>query len=339
MKLSFDAGLTQKTEKLSFLRRQEPSGLKIAKTLDSRLRGNDGASILCRTYKILGGLRSMIFALVCLAGLTQTVHAEPAPTAKLDQTIAAKVNGVAIRHSDIDAAMPAQLTPAQRQDSGVRQQVLQQLIAQELFWQEARAAGLDKKEEIRLAARAAERATATRLYVRQTLKPALPTEAEIRQRYDAIVANLGPHEYRISLIETADEVAIKTAQAELQKGQSFAQTARQHSRHASAAKGGEIDWLSFPLPVTPGRTNGLPQLYAQIISQLKPGETSAILSNEGRWTLIHLDAMRPTLVPDYAAVQPMLQQMLYQKNVERASIQLTGELLKKAKIEVAGTKQ
>lgn len=281
-------------------------------------------------------LASCVLSLCCLTSPgAHAQAAQPKPVAK-GPDVAATVNGAVIRQQDIDAVLPAQLSPAQRQDKAVRQQALQQLIAQELFWQKAKAAKLDQRPEARTAAQAATRATAAQLYIQQTLKPAQPAEAEIRQRYDQIVANLGPEEFRVSLIETATEADLQAAQALLQSGKTFAEVARKHSQHNSASKGGELNWVSFPVPVVAGRTNGLPVPYAQAIASLQPGQTSAALFADGRWARIHLEAKRPTLVPEFAATRDMLQRALYLQNIERASVQLTTELLKTANIQVYG---
>lgn len=248
-----------------------------------------------------------------------TFAASPAP--------AAKINGVAITESAVDALLPA----AQRNDANARIQALQRLIAQELFWQQAQKAGLAPKGDSSDAAKQ----IAIQNYIKKALKPQEPSEAELHARYDRIVAQLGPKEFRVSLIETKDEASLKTAQKALESGSAFAQVAQQYSIGATAQKGGELNWVSFPLPASVGKTNGLPLKYAQTISSLENGKVSAPVAIEGRWALIRVDATRPTLVPSFEATRPTLHRALFMQSVQSESVKLTSRLLKQAKVELA----
>ena len=278
--------------------------------------------------QILSRLRTLLLlSLSATLGCAWAQATQPHAAAHLPDKVAARLNGVSISEAAIDAALPAE----QRNDLATRSQALQHLIAQELFWQEAKKAKLASPNP----SSEATKQRAIQTYIKQNLKPTLPSEAELQARYRAILKNLGPTEYRISLIETHDEATLKQAQSALQNGQNFAHVAQRYSIGATAQKGGEIDWLSFPQPLSVGHTQGLPMAYAQAIVALKPGKVSPPIHIAGRWALIHLDSTRPTLIPDFATTRPMLYRALYIQSVQTASLRLTQGLLKPAKLELA----
>lgn len=246
----------------------------------------------------------------------------------------AVVNGVEVPAAVLDAAL------AQAQGRGVtvtdevRRQVRDQVLAEELMWQRAQAAGLDRSPGVQAAVERARRQAAIEAYVATQVKPVVPTERAIRARYDDIVARLGAHEYRLSLIQTPDEAALREAAAQLAKGAEFSTVARRSSRVPSAARGGELDWISFRQPVRDGDTNGLPTPIAQAVLTLAPGQISAPIALGESWALVRLDAVRPTLVPEYGAVRAQLSGTLAVQDVEAQSKALVIELLRNAQIRI-----
>ena len=159
-------------------------------------------------------------------------------------------------------------------------------------------------------------------------------ENELRARYAQIVASLGPREYRLSLIQTADHAALATAQQALLRGEEFAQVARAHSLAPSARRGGELDWVSFRLPAREGHTNGVPIRIARAVAAMKPGEVSAAIDLGDAWALVRFDAERATVVPRYNEIKPDLQRALAAKALEDATRDLVVTLFKGARITV-----
>lgn len=251
------------------------------------------------------------------------------PLAAAAGDVAARVNGVVISRSAVDEAGAAAGNTPQ-----ARQAALERLIGEELLWQEARRQKADRHPDVARAVDLARRRAAIGVLVRERLRPAPIDEAELRRQYDDIVAQLGPQEYRYSLLQNTDESAVRSAFGQLAAGEDFARLAATHSRAPSAARGGEQEWISFAQPPVAGRTNGLPLPLAEALTRLKPGQVSAPLVLEGGvWTLLRLDAIRPTLVPSYASVRESLRTRRQALASEIAAIEYVGQLIKRARIE------
>ncbi|HMV06976.1 MAG TPA: peptidylprolyl isomerase [Accumulibacter sp.] len=241
--------------------------------------------------------------------------------------IPARVNGVVISRTAVDqAAADGAQAP---------QTALERLIGEELLWQEARRQKADRHPEVGRAVEAARRRAAIGVLVRARLHPAAISESELRRQYDEIIAQLGPNEYRYSLLQNADESAVRQAWHQVAAGANFAHLAAQYSRAPSAARGGEQEWISFAHPPLAGRTNGLPLPLAETLIRLEPGQVSEpLLLTAGVWALLRLDARRPTLVPSYASVREMLYARLQTQANERAASDYVSQLIQRARIEM-----
>lgn len=248
----------------------------------------------------------------------------------------AKVNGVAIPTSEFARAMQQALAAGRANTPQLRRLIVQRLIVDELFWQEAKKRKLDKTAESNADAARARRESAIRQYVLAAGKPTEPTEAEVRQRYDQTVANLGPREYRLSLIQTPDEQALRDAVKRIANGADFATEAQQISKAPSAVRGGELDWVSFPLPPAAGHTNGLPLEVAQAVVKLAPGQISAPIHLRNTWAVVRLDARRPTLVPRFEQVKTTMRRAARVKAAEETGRALAQTIMRGAHIELPG---
>lgn len=238
--------------------------------------------------------------------------------------LVASVNGVPITQAALDGAL-ARGGSRSADDAGSRAVVRDRLIAEELIWQKAKQAGY---------AEGSDRQAVIARYIAQAVGPRAVGESDMRARYKQIVATLGPREYRISLIQTADRVDLGEAQQALQRGDEFAQVAKAHSRAPSAPRGGELEWVSYRLPAREGHTSGVPIQIARALAAMRPGQVSAPIDLGDAWALVRLDAERATVVPRYDEVKPDLQRLLAAKAIEDATRELVVTLFKGAKIKV-----
>src|SRR5207253_7771139 len=151
----------------------------------------------------------------------------------LQSAFAASVNGVAIPDDQIARAMQQ----AQLPDSdATRNAIKQQLIARELFRQEAaKAKGLEVRPDVQQALHDAKDTILTQAWLKDHIKPAPVTEEQVRARYNAIVSSLGDKEYKGRLIEVADDAAAAAALARIKGGEDFAKVAQQVSLAPSKA--------------------------------------------------------------------------------------------------------
>lgn len=244
---------------------------------------------------------------------------------------AATVNGVAIPDSAIAQAVQAAGLP---DSPAAREAIKQQLIARELFRQEAaKDKALEQRPEVQALLREARQQILTQAWLKDRIKPAPVTDAEVRARYDAIVATLGDKEYKARVIEVADDAAANAVLGRIKAGEDFAKIAQDVSLAPSKAAGGAMDWVSFKVPAQEGKTQTLPLPIAQAVSMLPPGAVSPspVVLGERRY-VVKVDAVRPTQVPSFDTAAPGIRQALQAQALERATVALVTGLLAKARI-------
>ena len=247
----------------------------------------------------------------------------------------AMVNGTPITQAEVDAVLQASRQPDTPQ---FRQAIKNQLIARVLIQQAADKASYGSKPEVQAAMQLAKSTAETQLFVRDNVKPEPVSDAQVKARYDEIVASLGKEEIKPRIIVTKDAATAATVMAGLKAGQSFDALARQYSQAPTAAAGGELPWVSFKTPVTDGNTQGLPLSVAQAITQLPAGGVtpqSIALGNDSNSprAIVKVDARRPTQVPSFDIAKATIQQQLQALALEKATANFVGGLMKNATIQ------
>ncbi|CAG9200624.1 TPA: peptidyl-prolyl cis-trans isomerase [Burkholderia vietnamiensis] len=238
--------------------------------------------------------------------------------------VVATVNGVALHRAELDTAMVG------RQESA-RGEVLQGLVARELLRQAAERDGLGTSQPVRAAMEKAKVDTENRLYVAKHLPPQAVTDAEIRQRYDATVARLGPYEYRVSHMSFADEPSARFAITMLENGTAFANVATR-----AQATDVQTEWISFKTPVVEGQTQGLPVELAQALATMKPTQFTGVPLHVGdRFVVARIDDRRDTVIPSFADAQGELRKSMEGRRNDDAFAAFVGQLAQKAVIRPA----
>ncbi|WP_063552749.1 peptidyl-prolyl cis-trans isomerase [Burkholderia territorii] len=269
-------------------------------------------------------------ALALTAALTGSAFAQTSVAPQATGSVAT-VNGTAITQAEVDAVLRASRQPDTPQ---VRQAIKNQLIARVLIQQAAEKANYGSKPEVQAAMQVAKANAETQLYLKDNVKPDPVTDAQVKSRYDEIVASLGKDEYKPRLIIVRDAATAATVLSELKAGKSFDGLARQYSIAPSRDTGGELPWVSFKVPATEGKTSGLPVAVAQALEKLPVGAiTPESIPIDGARAIVKLDAKRPTQVPTFNQAQATIRQQLGALALEKASAQFVGGLLKNATIQ------
>ncbi|WP_247538114.1 peptidyl-prolyl cis-trans isomerase [Ralstonia pseudosolanacearum] len=272
-------------------------------------------------------IRRTILAALALAAFT----ALPAQADTLPPGVIAIVNGTRITQEQLDRAIAQSGAQANPQ---VAQALKQQLIARELFRQQAaKNPAYDKLPAVKQAMQEAHDAVITQAWLKDNIKPAPITEEQVRARYDAIVASLGDKEYKARVIQLGDDVTAAQVLAQLKQGGDFAKLAQQYSTAPNKVRGGDMDWVSFKVPVEEGKTQNLPLPLAREIATLAVGaaSTAPVEAGSQRY-IVKVEAARPTQVPGYDAVRPAIRQALETAELERVTVRVVGGLLKQAKV-------
>ncbi|CRY44820.1 peptidyl-prolyl cis-trans isomerase [Burkholderia pseudomallei] len=275
--------------------------------------------------------KSFIAALALYLGMACVAQAQTAASSTASAGAVATVNGTPITQAEIDAVLRASRQPDTPQ---VRQAIKNQLIARVLIQQAAEKANYGSKPEVQAAMQVAKANAATQLYLKDNVKPAPVTDADIKARYDEIVASLGKNEYKPRLIVVKDPATAAAVLSELKAGKPYDGLARQYSIAPSRDAGGELPWVSFKTPAAEGKTSGLPVAIAQALEKLPVGAIAPeSIPVDGVRAIVKLDAKRPTQVPAFNQAQATIRQQLEALALEKASAEFVGGLLKSATIQ------
>jgi parvulin-like peptidyl-prolyl isomerase len=280
---------------------------------------------------------------VLAAALTPAAHAANSPpksektgvpkgaSTPLPANVVARVNNVAITQDELDRAVHASNSP---DTPALRNMMKSQLIARELFRQAATKAHYDTSAEVIAAVEQARAIAMTQAYLRDRVKPTPVTDADVKAKYDAIVATLGENEYKPSAIVVKDADTANKVLDQLKKGADFAQLAKQYSQGPNAAQGGALNWISFKTPIQPGNTQNWPQPLAEALVKLPQGAMSSapVQAGEAYW-ILRVDQKRPTQVPQFSQAKDALRKQLEQIALEKATAQVVTDLMKNAQIQ------
>jgi parvulin-like peptidyl-prolyl isomerase len=257
---------------------------------------------------------------------------QPAGQGVAADTPLATVNGVPIPQGLFQHALQRAIQQGNPDTPQLRAAIRNQLIARELFIQEAAKQNLDKDPQVLAIAEEAKRNAMVQRLMRDQIQLTPVTEEQVKAHYEKVKATMGPKEYKMRVMLLPNEVRAKEMRDQLLKGKDFTELARQWSLAPSSASGGELDWISFKSPAKEGETNGLPLPIAQAVEKLQKGKVSAPLETQGRWWIVQLDDTRATKVPAYEQAKAGIQTMLSQRELERATGELFNRLAKSATI-------
>ncbi|KVK92795.1 peptidylprolyl isomerase [Burkholderia territorii] len=266
---------------------------------------------------------SAIIVLACAAGATHAIAAEtPLPAG-----VVAVVNGVPIAQSQFDTALKA---TGQPDTPALRAQVKRDLIVRQLLAQAAEKANYGSRPEVLGAVKRVREDAATDLYVRDALRAQPITDAQLKARYDAIVASAGQFEYRAEVIAVDDAAKANAALAQLKQGTAFADVAQAFN---TTPNGGVAQWVSLKTPLAQGNTAGLPLPLAQTIASMQAGATTGPIQVGNAYVIVKLDEKRKTVVPSFDQAKGVLRRQLDAQATERALGALVDKLASQAKIE------
>ncbi|MCO5100246.1 MAG: peptidylprolyl isomerase [Burkholderiaceae bacterium] len=234
---------------------------------------------------------------------------------------AAVVNNKPIPKEKVDEFVQVLAAQGRPDTPELRAAVRDELIARELFVQEAEKKGLARSADVQRQLENTRQEILIRATIRDYLKTHPITDAEIQAEYDRVAAQGAEKEYRPShiLVETEDEA--KAIIAQLKKGAKFEELAKKSKDPGSAQSGGDLDWN------TPGT---FVKEFSDAMVKLDKGKyTETPVKSQFGWHVIRLDDIREAKAPPLEQVRPQIQQELERKRVQ----QLQQDLRAKAKIQ------
>lgn len=235
---------------------------------------------------------------------------------------AAIVNGTAIPSARVNEFVAAMTQQGRPDTPELRTAIREELIARELFTQEAVKKGLTRNPEISRALESARQDILIRAMICEHLRSKAITDDEIKAEYDKLAkGGGGGQEYRARHILVESEAEAKSIIEQLGKGAKFEELARKSKDPGSAQRGGDLDWASADNYVPP---------FAEALKQLtKGGLTAAPVKTDFGWHVIRLDDVRDVQPPPLEQVKPQIQQELERRRIQ----DLQKDLRAKAKIQ------
>jgi peptidyl-prolyl cis-trans isomerase C len=232
------------------------------------------------------------------------------------------VNGKAVPSARVDA-LAQQLTRSGRPVTPEMQgQIKEEVIAREVFMQEAEKLGLSSTEEFKTQMELARQAILIRELFADFQKKNPVTDADLQAEYDKFVAANGGKEYKARHILVEKEAEAKAIIASLKKGGKFEDIAKKSSKDpGSGANGGDLDWAN-PSSYVPE--------FAEALTKLNKGQlTDVPVKTQFGYHVIRLDDIRTAQLPPFEELKPQIAQQLQQQKL--AAFQQT--LREKAKVE------
>ena len=201
-------------------------------------------------------------------------------------------------------------------------QIKEEVIAREIFVQEANRRGLASSAEYRKQMELARETILIRELFADYQKKNPVTDAEIKAEYDKFAAANDGKEFHAAHILVDSEDRAKAIIAEVNGGKKFEDIAKQESKDpGSGAQGGDLGWAD-PASYVPE--------FTEAMLKLQKGEmTSAPVKSQFGWHVIRVLDTRKATLPALDDVKPQIAQQLEQQKM----MKFQEELRSKAKVQ------
>ena len=204
----------------------------------------------------------------------------------------------------------------------VEQQIKEEVIAREVFMQEAQKRGLEASADYKAQMELARQAILIRELFADYQKQHPVTDEEIKAEYDKFAAANAGKEYKASHILVEKEDEAKAIIAQLKKGGKFDEIAKKQSKDpGSGARGGDLGWAN--------PSSYVPEFTEALIKLDKGKVTQTPVKSQFGWHVIRLDDTREAELPKLEDVKPQVAQQLQQQKL----MKFQEELRAKAKVE------
>src|SRR5574343_2087136 len=148
----------------------------------------------------------------------------------------ATVNGQPISQTVYNAFIAEQQAQGAPESPELKEAIKEELVRRELLSQEAKKKGLDKNPNIQGQIELAKQAVLIRAYQSDYVKANPISDAQLKAEYDVIKNNLGTTEYKSRHVLVEKEEDAKAIIAKLDKGEKFADLAKQSKDPGSKDK-------------------------------------------------------------------------------------------------------
>ena len=220
----------------------------------------------------------------------------------------AVVNGKPVPSSRVNALKQQVEASGRPVTPEVLVQIKEELIAREIFMQEARKRGLDASQDYKTQLDLARQTLLIRALFGDFQKKNPVTDADIQAEYDKFVAANGAKEDRASHILVEKEDEAKALIADINKGAKFEDLAKKASKDpGSGANGGDLDWAAA--------ASYVPEFSAAMVKLAKGQMSDAPVKSQFGFHIIRVDDVREAQLPKLDEVKPQIAQQLQQQKL------------------------
>ncbi len=220
------------------------------------------------------------------------------------------VNGKPVPSSRVEALKQQVERSGRPVTPEILAQIKEELIAREIFMQEARKRGLETSEDYKAQIELARQSLLIRELFASFQKKNPVTDAEIKAEYDKFVAANGGKEYRARHILVEKEDEAKSLIADIKKGAKFEDLAKKASKDpGSGANGGDLDWANA--------ASYVPEFSNAMIKLEKGQMTDAPVKSQFGFHIIRVDDVREAQLPKLEEVKPQITQQLTQSKLAK----------------------
>ena len=232
------------------------------------------------------------------------------------------VNGKAVPKARVEALAQQIAKSGRPVTPDMETQLREEVIAREVFMQEAEKQGLAASDDFKVQMELARQTLLIRELFADYQKKNPVTDADLQAEYDKFAATNGGKEFKARHILVEKEADAKTIIASLKKGGKFEDIAKKQSKDAgSGAKGGDLDWAN-PSSYVPE--------FSEAMLKLNKGQTTETpVKSQFGYHVIRVDDIRAAQLPSFQEVKPQIAQQMQQQKL--AAFQ--EDLRKKAKVE------
>ena len=240
-----------------------------------------------------------LLPVLLLVACSQQPAFEPSTPAS---PVLARVDGFALTEADLEdeiASLPREIA-RHMDEQAVRTRLAHAIVRRLRLAAAAKKLGVDREPEVQRAlARAQVRILAKALEAHVKTEVPLPSEEEIRARYEAEKHELAlPARVQLAVIVVARERDARRLAHRLARApERFASYARRHSSESHAQDGGRLGWRTL---------SSLPPAVQKALAGLAPGQVSAPVRTDKGWAIYQVLAREPAHVPPFEEVRDEL---------------------------------
>jgi len=208
-----------------------------------------------------------------------------------------------------------------------KEKYLDDMIIENIFYEEAVRRGIDKEREIKDVIHEAKKKIVIAKLIKAEVEDKLKVdEAEIGRFYDEHKGNFKTRElWRASHILVSTEEEAKAVEAQLAAGAPFEELAKKHSIDATASRLGDVGYF---------RKGQVAPEFERVCFELKVGETSGIVKTQFGYHIIRLTDKRGQSVEPLENVRVAIETELKKQKRSALFDELSERMKKKYGVEV-----